>query len=86
MAKYSNLDVLSNIKLNGAIYTETSGLIKPAIKYDEVNKTWVYKNEDSGSWIRFSKSDFNLISSLTQLPYAVDKSVPNCNVMTGYIN
>ena len=61
MAKYSNLDVLGNIKLNGAIYTksntEPSGF--PAIKYSQLSGCWVYKNS-SGGWIKFSDSDLDI--------------------------
>ena len=53
MAKYSNLNVLSNIKLNGAIYTNPSNSSnsKPAIKYDKTLSAWVYKNEKQTDWI-----------------------------------
>jgi hypothetical protein len=62
MAKYSNLDVLGNIKLNGAIYTNTSGSTKPAIKYNNILNSWVYRN-DKDSWIKFSDSDVTVITS-----------------------
>lgn len=55
MAKYSNLDVLGNIKVNGVIYTEKSE-IKPAIKYNSELSSWVYTN-DNNSWHKFSDKE-----------------------------
>lgn len=55
MAKYSNLDVLGNIKVNGVIYTEKSN-VKPAIKYNSELSSWVYTN-DNKSWHKFSDNE-----------------------------
>ena len=88
MAKYSNLNVLSNIKLNGAIYTNPSNSSnsKPAIKYDKTLSAWVYKNEKQTDWIQFSASNVDIIKELVQLNQAKENSVPNCNVMTTYVD
>jgi hypothetical protein len=85
MAKYTNLDVLGNIKLNGAIYTNNSDTKKPAIKYDNKLSSWVYRNNEN-DWIKFSESDIHIITSIDNTSSYTSGDVANINAMSSFIN
>jgi hypothetical protein len=86
MTKHTQLEVLSNLKLNGALYTETGNGEFPAICFQDNLSSWVYKNSNSAEWIKFSDSNFNLISSnLTNDMTVTELDIANINVMTSYI-